>query len=192
MKFTFWLFLLLSLTLSADTLHKYKRYLQTYADEQQIRLLLTTFKKAKQFDLQYTMSAILWKESLMGKFPINLRDPSYGPFHALLTTVAKRQKVNTNWSKSRLAEKLLFDFNFAFEQARIELNYWVKYHTKKQKKINYRLVVASYNAGYNCRGKCGQRYVTDIFIRMQAIKWFIQQQGTLRWNKLYLKIFHPP
>jgi hypothetical protein len=135
-------------------------------------VLYATYHRAKQFDLGYTMSAIAWHESHFGLHPINLSDPSFGVFHNNIKSVCARHKCN-RWSRSRLAERLLFDYDFAFSESLAELEYWKNYHTSKHHIFVWSLMVSSYNAGYHYDSKSAKRYLKTIKYRIKIIRhWF--------------------
>jgi len=143
---------------------------------------IRTYFKAKKLDYQYTMTAILWEESNLGMYNVNVSDPSYGPWHALDRTVYIRYGCRNAWQKSRRIERLLFDYDFAFDNAIADLDFWKDYHSKSKVSGNalWARIVKSYNAGYNYRSDAAIRYLTKIAIKVKAIKVFMKQISTER------------
>ena len=132
---------------------------------EQKKIACMVFKKAKEFNLQYTMTAIAWEESKFGKYTINLADPSFGIFHNQIDSVANRHGVRSKWGKSRLAEQLLNSFDFSFSEALAELQYWQTYYKHSWNK--WSKMVMSYNAGYSYKnGKC---YYQRIVLKIKAL-----------------------
>lgn len=140
---------------------------------QQYKVLVKTYVKGYPFDYGYTLTAIAWKESCFGKYPINLGDPSFGVFHSLLSTVVSRNNVSeTYWNTSRIAERLLLDFDFSFSQALAELKFWENYWTSKGVSRVWSHTVQSYNAGFNRNVEAPYR--DDILLRIQILKKFFK------------------
>lgn len=124
-------------------------------------------------DLGYTLAAIAWKESMFGRWNLNLSDGkkgSYGPFHILLEYSLKRNSITTNWGESRLAEKHLYDLEFTTNEAISILKDF-----KSRDNCNLRCAIASYNAGNNGHLKqSGQIYANEIFARIAYLKKIIK------------------
>lgn len=124
-------------------------------------------------DLGYTLAAIAWKESMFGRWNLNLSDGkkgSFGPFHILLEYSLKRNSVTTNWGESRLAEKHLYDLEFTTNEAISILKDF-----KSRENCNLRCAIASYNAGNNGHTKqAGQNYANEIFARISYLKKIIK------------------
>jgi len=135
----------------------------------QKELLVKTFLKAKEYDLEYTMTAIIWQESKFGKYVVNLSGPSFGPFHNLVRSVQQRHRSN-EWNTDRLIERLLFDYNFGFNEALTELQFWKRVY--KNKPLSWRKMVASYNAGYN--HKNGEAYLFNIRNKINALRSYFK------------------
>jgi len=119
------------------------------------------YEKGKPFDLGYTLVAIAWQESKLGKYPINLSDPSCGIMHVMPRFLIKRTKMkDTLWNRSRLCERLISDKSFSIAAAILELKYWQNYW--KSRKVNrvWSHMVASYNQGFAC--DINSEYVKSI------------------------------
>jgi hypothetical protein len=132
----------------------------------QHQLLMRAIAYGAPYDLGYTLAAIAWQESRVGSVPVNITDPSFGPFHGKMDTVMKRVTVtDTAYNRNVIAAKLLKDFDFAAAMAVKELLFWKKVHHG-----NWRKMVRSYNAGYNYRSKSAARYAQHIANKVNAIK----------------------
>jgi len=116
------------------------------------------FMKAREFDLEYTMTAIAFKESSFGRTMYNLRDGelgSYGVFHNLVSSVYDRyvrykpvRKNNEISIKLSLAKRLIDDFDFSFSQSLAELKYWENTAIVKGKRWDkWRYSILHYNGG---------------------------------------------
>ena len=98
---------------------KYLKELEKLTTEQK-EVLYLAYSAGAEKGYGLTLAAIAWKESQFGKFMLNITDGkygSYGPYHVLLDHVLIRHKVTSNWGKSRLAEKLLYDMEFSSSEA---------------------------------------------------------------------------
>lgn len=101
-----------------------------------------------------TLTAIAWKESRGSRYPVNLDDPSCGPFHTKVSNVLAREKIEvTSFNKNKVCARLMRDLPFAVKHANMELNVWRTKH-----KGNWRKMVESYNSGH---GK-NKSYAEDI------------------------------
>lgn len=91
-----------------------------------------------------TLTAIAWKESRGSRYPVNLDDPSCGPFHNKVSNVLAREKIEvTPFNKNVVCAKLMRDLPFAVKHANMELNVWRTKH-----RGNWRKMVESYNSGH--------------------------------------------
>ena len=149
--------------------NKYYKDLYKLNDEQIYNMMFSYAMGNKNGnDLGLTLAAIAWKESLFGKYTINLADGKHGSFSMYqihLDYAAIRNNIKTIWSKSRLAESLLRDKSFAAEEAIGILKYFMN-----RNGCNWRCAVASYNAGFSgLKSKEGKAYVHDISLRIKAL-----------------------
>jgi len=135
--------------------------------------LMKAFAYGAPYDLGYTLAAIAWQESQAGSVPVNVNDPSFGPFHNKMDTVMRRVVIkDTQYNRNRIATRLLNDFEFAASMAVAELSYWDRVHHG-----NWRRMVRSYNAGYNHSSKNADAYVGNIIQKVKAIKRSFRHQG---------------
>lgn len=117
--------------------------------------------------MQYTLMAIVIKESNLGKEQINRKSKDYGPFQANIKTILSRQKVeDTKENRLYFAKKLLNDVGFATANAIIELNYWKKVHRN-----NWPKIWASYNTGFKYESNTGVKYASSIFEIIKKLKF---------------------
>ena len=165
-----------TLTFGSSLYKKFMRELYHLSEHQKI-ILLKTYIKAKQFGYENTMTAIAWQESQFGKYLVDLSGPSFGVFHNLVSSVARRNgKSGTSWSNSRIAERLILDYDFSFSQALAELKYWENYWRSKGKPHIWRETVGSYNGGYRWRHKkSAVRYLKYIIIRVRVLKVYMRE-----------------
>jgi len=148
----------------------------------QQEVLIKSYKKGSYYDLGYTLAAIAWTESRLGKYKINLADGdrykfkgSYGPYHNLLNSVCARRNIHTQWSASIIAQKLITDIDYASNEAIIELLYWDKYWTDKKVTYKWKHIVASYNSGYkSINTKPGREYLELIRSKIKVLKIYIK------------------
>jgi len=135
--------------------------------------LMKAYAYGAPYDLGYTLAAIAWQESQAGTVPVNVNDPSFGPFHNKMDTVMRRVLLkDTEYNRNLIATRLLNDFEFAASMAVAELRYWDRVHHGK-----WRRMVRSYNAGYNHSSKSADAYVGHIIEKVKAIKRSFQHQG---------------
>jgi hypothetical protein len=148
---------------------KYYKDLYNLNDEQIYNMIFSYAMGNKDGnDLGLTLAAIAWKESLFGKYSINLADGkhgSFGMYQIVLDYAAIRNNIKTIWAKSRLAESLLRDKAFAAEEAIAVLKYFMN-----RNGCSWRCGVASYNAGFSgLKSKEGREYAHDILLRVKAL-----------------------
>lgn len=161
-----------------DVVAVYLHQLKTTLTYKQKEVLVSSYLAGKPFGFEYTLTAIAWRESVFGKFKVNLADGrkgSFGIYHCLLDSALKRLGRRGSWADSRVAEKLIFDRKFAQRMAIAELQYWDRYWTGKGVSRVWSHVVGSYNAGFHSY-KCeqGLDYVEDIRYRIKALKIYLR------------------
>jgi len=155
--------------LQADTVKQYLNEL-SHLNKPQQEVMFNTYKKAKEFDLQLTMTAIAWQESKFGKYKLNLNDPSCGVFHVMPSTITKNK-----WKQSRMCERLIADYDFSFSVALQRLKYFYNYWISKgcNKNTAWKRSIMSYNAGYDYRH--GNKYYKQIVKRLKAINIWVNK-----------------
>lgn len=165
----------------------YYKHQFKFLSKKQINVMKKVWNKAKEFDLQYTMTAIAFKESSFGRALENDNDGrgtdlgSYGVFHNLVDSVYDRYMTKKPNSKIRqweiklyLAKRLRDDFDFSFTQALAELKYWENYAIAKgQRYSKWKLMVMRYNGGtFGDKNVNSKIYYYEIINVIRAIKWF--------------------
>lgn len=140
---------------------------------QQYEMLLSILHYGEQYELGITLAAISWKESGIGKFNMNLADGKYGsfgPFHILLDYSAIRHGKTTDWGRSRLAEKLIYDIEFSIQEA---VNVLKAFKTKT---CDTTCAIARYNGGYSGRKNAqAKAYAKDVEKRKVAIIKYMER-----------------
>ena len=162
---------------------KYLEELEKLTTEQK-EVLYLAYSAGAEKGYGLTLAAIAWKESRFGKYMLNVTDGkygSYGPYHVLLEYTLIRHNVTSNWGKSRLAEKLLYDMEFSSKEALDVLTY---YHNRFKKKDNsWRWAVAAYNNGNKAlTTDKGKKYAEDIALRVVTLKKYFTK------HKILLKV----
>ena len=165
MKKFIWLFI--PIFLSATPSQKLINELKNLSDNQ-ITTLLYVFRTGGKENLAYTLTAIVWQESVFGKYMINIKDPSCGLTHIKLDTVAL-----SKWNQSRLCEELQINDDKALKLAIDRLKFFISYWQKKGLSYNlaWKRAIMSYNAGY--RYWYGKKYYKKIKDKIKTLKWFI-------------------
>ena len=137
-------------------------------NKQEIRTLTNTFKKGLKYNLEYSLSAIHIKESLLDKYSYNVNSKysiDVGSFMINSYQYLKRhnKKINTFNTSRALEELRSYDINFL--EAVYTLNYFLVYHN-----YNYRQAYASYNCGFdNKKSRC-KKYSEDIVKIIKILK----------------------
>ena len=159
------LFILISLALHANPLDK--------LDINQQIIMSKVFEKGKQFDLEFSLTAIVWQESQFGKYKIDLNDPSCGIFHIMPRSLIHRVDMDNNsWNRSRLCERLISDDDFSFSAALLELKYWQNYWKSKHVKRVWSHMISSYNGGY----KGNKQYLKEIKQKIEMLKEYYEER----------------
>lgn len=131
-----------------------KWYQLSYISLNDYKLLKKTYIIGKQYDLGFTLSAILWQESQFGQFLHNFADPSCGYYHKLLPELCKQSGLKANtWNMSRACDKLM-NYDFSTQVAINDLlNLKQKYQLRGYKKGKlWKLMVQNYNgSGFNSK-----------------------------------------
>lgn len=163
-----------------DEINRYYRQLYRLSDDQ-LKIMVFSYKMGAEFDLGYSLAAIAWKESNFGLYLMNLADGklgSFGVYHILLEYAIARNKIKSNWDISRYAERLVFDNELCANEAISELLFWKKYH-KKHANV-WRRMFASYNAGtFGIDTEKGRLYAEDAVNRVRALERFFKKKKIL-------------
>jgi hypothetical protein len=150
--------LLLLVSISFGDIYDVLARSNKYSYEQKLTIA-KAYRYGEPYDLGYTMAAICIIESRAGDCMVNLKDPSFGPYHNLLSSVMRRKGLrNTPANQNMIAHKLMTDFKFASEMALQELLWWQNIY--RDKPGSWSKMVMSYNAG--CHYENGKNYLKKI------------------------------
>lgn len=131
----------------------------------QIEVLRKSFIYGLPYDMGNTLAAIVWKESGAGLWKINVSDPSAGIAHNHLKySLIRLGRVDTPFSRNKLAQQLIDNDLLSLDLAMEELQYWFARHNGDWDKTR-----ASYNAGNNWNSTAGRRYSEDIRLRTKIL-----------------------
>ena len=135
-------------------------------------ILNETFKKAKEFGLEYSMTAIAWQESNFGNhiMAINSSTIDCGVF-----MINSNNLGSNNWKRSRVCERLIKDYDFSFATALQHLKYWQNYWKSKGVQKVWSHTIASYNKGFNY--EYGTKYLSEIKERIRILKKFFKKDN---------------
>lgn len=121
-----------------------------------------SYSYGKGYDLGYTMVAIAMQESDLGRWNINLQDPSAGPWHVTLDKGLKALGwKDTGFNRNRVAQRMMNDYYFSAKLALDTLLWWRDYHNG-----DWRKMVSSYNGGH----KGNPSYMRKIANNIKKIK----------------------
>lgn len=160
---------------------QYMKELNSLTMNQKEVLVQSLFTGIKS-DKSYTLAAIAWKESSLGKHRINMHDGvgckyrgSFGCYQQRLSYIMKDPSMK-NRSAAMVKTMLVNNTNFAATVALNNLNNWED-HWKDKKSRNTELnMLASYNAGgYGTHSKSGRAYAKDVKLRMDVMKVWLSQ-----------------
>lgn len=136
--------------------------------KEQIEVAKAIYHKAKVYDLGYTAAAIAWQESNLGMYPVNLQDPSCGPFHINIKTYTTRYKIpKGNFNFNKACSLLISDLDVSLTAFLAEIEAWKVVHRKKTNLWEY--VYRSYNAGYNFESNRAINYSNQIKARIKVL-----------------------
>lgn len=162
----------------AEMINMYYKQLNNLSKEQ-MKIMLYSYEVGEPYDLGFSLAAIAWKESVFGKYLMNLSDGksgAYGVYHILLDYAAKRNKVKNDWEKSRLAERLVFEIELCANEAISELIFWKTYF--KRAKNPWKSMFAGYNAGgAGLTSKKGKAYAEDAILRVKALERYFANKN---------------
>ncbi|MCK5536989.1 MAG: hypothetical protein KAI79_09190 [Bacteroidales bacterium] len=136
----------------------------------QQRVLARTYNTAKQYNLEYTMTAMAWNESRFGLKMENKRTKDYGVFGINLKSFKSRfghKLKGLNASDKAIKTALKESYELNFKSSLAEIRYW-----QKHRNGNWQLVVRSYNAGWNHSN--GKRYAKGIARHIRILKLFFK------------------
>ena len=136
--------------------------------QNQLTVLHNIMEKAKPFNLSYTMAAIAWKESSLGKNLINLSSGDCGVFQVSAKTLS-----NNKFKQNRICQRLILDFDFSFSVALERYKYFYNYYRSKglPKGVAWKRAICSYHSGWDWRK--GILYYKAIVRNIRSIREII-------------------
>lgn len=122
-------------------------------------------------DFGLTMVAIAMEESDLGRYRINLQDPSVSSWGVTVSKAIKKLGWrDTPFNRNRAAQLMLNDIYFSAGLALETLLWW-----NDVRDGDWRRVVESYNAGYGSNKEYVSRIIENINTIKQC-KWLEEQQ----------------
>ena len=136
--------------------------------QNQLTVMHNIMEKAKPFNLSYTMAAIAWKESSLGKNLINLSSGDCGVFQVSAKTLS-----NNTFKQNRICQRLILDFDFSFSVAFERYKYFYNYYRSKglPKGVAWKRAICSYHSGWDWRK--GILYYKAIVRNIRSIREII-------------------
>lgn len=137
------------------------------ANEEEYRAKI--IELATPFNLSDTILAIAKVESDMGKYMINLQDPSCGLTHININTYIRRHKVpNTAFNRNKICQDLVNDVELAISNSIEELLFWKsQFCPKNMTNKCYRQMIRAYNGGWNYNSKKAKAYEIKVLKYLQ-------------------------
>lgn len=130
----------------------------------QANVLVTSYEFGKEYGLETVLPAIAWRESNLGKYLMNINDPSFGPYAIHIDTATSRLGIDReSFMANVLAQDLVMDQGLGARLAINEINYWLRIRGG-----NHPMALASYNAGFVYRR--GLEYSEDVTQKAGLIK----------------------
>lgn len=154
----------LSSLLFAGSVSSLKEELDCLSSDQKT-FLIDAYSYGKEFRYEYLLPAIAWQESKFNKIPVNVSDPSFGPYHFFLENIKNISLSKTGFQKNIFVSQLLKEAKFSTLVAIIQLQKWKKVHKNDLEKV-----IKSYNSGYNIDSKRAKRYYDAIALKMYVLK----------------------
>jgi len=159
-KKTFLLFMLLFGLLGAQD---YQKDLSL----QQKALMQKAYRYGVEFSLGYSMAAIMWQESFVGKqiVPFNVDDPGGGYWHKQLNYLLMEEKRPVNSLNRNMAlERLITNMDYAAAIAIRDLENWINEFGAH----GWLRVWAAYNGGYS-NSLASQQYAKEVSAKVNHL-----------------------
>ena len=140
----------------------------------QAGVMYKTYYAGKPFDLEWTLTAIAWREASFKEGAFNPVTRDYGLFQINYYTYTRRFAKDieqTGISDSSLRKLLRYDFQVGLSAAVAELTFW-----KKARRGNWLDIWASYNTGTVLDNK-GRIYAAEIEARIHALQRYFKAKG---------------
>jgi hypothetical protein len=140
--------------------------------KEQENLVVAAYMHGYEQDLGYSLAAIVWKESFVGKYVVRVNNDqhndSYGITHIELKTAMYLLGINNIWeAKDTIVRKLMVDDNFAMDLALAKL--------KSLKSFSWKKKVQKYNG-------VGYKYGEDIARKVKTLKRCYNFQVSEIWS----------
>jgi len=132
---------------------------------QQKVLLKKAYAYGDEFNMGYSMAAIMWQESFVGKkvVPFNISDPSGGYWHKHLDYLLKEEDQPVNdLTRNLILVELITHMDYAASIAIKDLEKWKVMHGP----TNWLAIWGSYNGG----GVPNMSYAHQIDEKIQVLK----------------------
>lgn len=129
----------------------------------QLHTLQEAYDYGKEYNLEYTLAAIVLQESRAGEVLIGYNvgtDNDYGVAQINLKTASNMEGVRGSYGKGVLASKLVTDNEYNLGMAVEVLQWWQNYH-----KGDYNKMLMSYNAGHNVFAGVGYKDIVVVNVR---------------------------
>ena len=152
-----------------------KRYVKDLNDltDEQRSIMNRVAELAHSFDLSYTVVAIAWQESNLGKYTVNLQDPSCGITHKRVDYYLKSKGLkDTPFMRNKICSELMADIELAVAVAIEDLEYWKVYHKRRKIKNDevFQYMIRSYNGGYKFNSQAAKDYEKSVRARIKALQ----------------------
>ncbi|ADM79909.1 Vs.1 conserved hypothetical protein [Aeromonas phage phiAS5] len=140
-------------------------------NENQLYVVNRAYELGQSMDYGMTFAAIALTESQAGEDLVNNVSGDYGVFQNNLRYTVRAIEKETGYKMSPkqvrdLKKGLIENMELSASMTELNLKYWQSVHGKK----SWSKVIASYNAGFNYRGKDGQTYLAKVKSNMRKLQ----------------------
>jgi len=136
--------------------------------DKQVMNVYKSYQRGSEDDLGYTLAAIAWRESSLGKYRVNYRSNDYGVYGINLATIQRLEKTDKYYKTVEHIQETIFDDDKGAQYALRTLRWNLQYH-----KGDWRKAVMHYNKGN--KWWLGQDYVNDISIKVRILRTCLPQ-----------------
>lgn len=133
-------------------------------DDSQLAMVFKSYQLGYEDDLGYTLAAISWQESSLGKYRVNPLSNDYGAYGINYLTIQRIDKINY-YKTIKVLEKVIFNDELGSKYA-LETLRWNLRHFKG----DWRKSIAMYNAGFQWRSQEAREYVVEIVNKVNTLK----------------------
>lgn len=128
----------------------------------QVGVIYKSYDRGAQDNLGYTLAAISWRESSLGKYRVNPTSSDYGAYGINYKTIQRIDKVG-HYQSIKTIQEVIFDDDKGVKYA-LETLRWNLRHFKG----DWSKALAMYNKGHQWRS--GDAYVKDISIKVRQLR----------------------